>query len=92
MAPEVIQRFQDYSFPADIWSLGAVISFYCNSNHLFADKWRVVSWTKRPTIPESRYSRALVEMVAGMNDPNSRMRPNAETIVRECGKGGRQNQ
>jgi len=91
MAPEVHQRFQDYSFPADIWSLGAVISFYCNASHLFANEQMVRNWTRRLAIPADRYSRTIIAMVASMNNPNPRMRPSAKTIVLECGKSQRQN-
>jgi len=44
MAPEVLRVFQSYSFPADIWSLGALISFICNGKHLFMSHYDAFVW------------------------------------------------
>jgi serine/threonine protein kinase len=90
MAPEVCKRFQDYSFPADIWSLGAVMSYYCKGEHLFENTVMVKNWRRGPTIPPGRYTQAIIGIAASMNDPNTKMRPSAKTIVEECGRPGRQ--
>ncbi len=44
MAPEVLRDFESYSFPADIWSLGALISFICNEKHLFMSEFDVMNF------------------------------------------------
>jgi serine/threonine protein kinase len=92
MAPEVHNDFLEYSFPSDIWSLGAVIHFVCYAGHLFANEQMVMNWTRRPTMSSDRYSQAIIDMVASMNDPDPNCRPFAQNIFQECGKYGRQNQ
>jgi serine/threonine protein kinase len=44
MAPEVLREFESYSFPADIWSLGALISFMCNRQHLFMSESAIMDF------------------------------------------------
>lgn len=84
MAPEVLNNFEDYTFSADIWSLGAVITFYCNGQHKFTDCQMIKTWRKKATISSGKYSKDLVELVASMLDPKKRRRPSAEEIVQHC--------
>ena len=48
MAPEVLNEEVDverrYGTSADIWSQGAVMSFYCNGTHLFQYADDVAAW------------------------------------------------
>ena len=51
LAPEVVSAVEKYSSAADIWSLGAVISFYINSQHLFSSPQNVLDWTSSSSLP-----------------------------------------
>ncbi len=62
MAPEVIRNVQAarvgevirYGTSADVWSLGAVMSFYCNNRHLFRSMQQVLSWEGGSTLNRSK--------------------------------------
>ena len=51
LAPEVIKKEEKYSSKADIWSFGAVISFYFNAEHIFTTVPMVQKWTATSDIP-----------------------------------------
>jgi NIMA (never in mitosis gene a)-related kinase len=86
---QVLREFQNYSFPADIWSLGAVIAFYCNAKHLFTSVKEVFEWTKKNPLPD-HYSQDLKDLVARLLDPVSSGRPLAAEILSETNKNNRQ--
>ena len=83
MAPEVIDNFQDYTFFADIWSLGAVITFVCNRRHFFTHPTLIQRWKKQATILPNQFSQPLIEIVASMLDPAERQRPSAAVIYQQ---------
>ena len=89
MAPEVLQEFQSYSFPADIWSFGALISFMCNNGeHLFTSTSSVFDWgLQNPLYGE--FSSELKGLVTQMLNPNPKRRPSADDIWNETGKDDR---
>jgi serine/threonine protein kinase len=86
---QVRDDFQKYSFPADIWSLGAVIAFFCNAKHLFTSPKEVKGWTKKNPLPD-HYSQDLKDLVARLLDPVSSGRPSAAEILSETLKNNRQ--
>ncbi len=88
MAPEVLTEFQSYSFPADIWSFGALISYMCNGEHLFMSEDDVFDWGIQNPVPR-HYSAKLRGLVTRMLHPNRKQRPNAEYILNETWKGDR---
>ena len=61
LAPEVVSDVEKYSSAADIWSLGAVISFYINSQHLFSSPQNVLAWTSSSSLPIVGNISALVK-------------------------------
>ena len=90
MAPEVLSDIERYGKPCDIWSLGAVISFYCNGVHLFNSPNEVKAWKGgKSTLDRSRYSIDLRQLTANMLNPNASMRPTASEIWSEVNKDGR---
>jgi serine/threonine protein kinase len=89
MAPEVLNEFQSYSFPADIWSFGALISFMCNRTHLFWSHDSVFEWRLEDPLP-GKFSRELKNLVTKMLNPNPKFRPSADYISKETQKDDRQ--
>jgi serine/threonine protein kinase len=86
---QVLRVFENYSFPADIWSLGALIAFFCNAKHLFTSVEEVFGWTKKNPLP-GHYSQDLKDLVARLLDPASSGRPMAAEIWSETKKNNRQ--
>ena len=83
MSPETLDSFQGsrYSYPSDIWSLGAVISFYCNRRHLFQSVHAVKVWPgNKSSLDRNRYSLNLRQITANMMNPSDTQRPTAATI------------
>jgi serine/threonine protein kinase len=89
MLLQVLIQFESYSFPADIWSMGALISFYCNTKHLFNSPAEVLQWSMKSPLPV-HYSDPLRDLVAKMLDPLPAGRPTAEEIYDETNKENRQ--
>jgi serine/threonine protein kinase len=89
MAPEVLNEFQSYSFPADIWSFGALISFMCNGTHLFWSHDSVFEWRLTDPLP-GMFSRELKDLVTQMLNPNPKFRPSADYVWNETVKDDRQ--
>ena len=86
---QVLDEFKNYSFPADIWSLGALISFFCNGEHLFCHPGVIQLWSKTNVLPD-HYSKDLKNLVASMLDPYPKNRPSAGNIDEETLKNDRQ--
>ena len=61
LAPEVIDTFDNYSSEADIWSFGAVISFYFDAEHLFTSVSMVQKWPGARVLPLVGDTRDLVK-------------------------------
>ena len=73
-----------------MWSLGAVMSFYCNGRHLFGDFPSVEKWVGgRSTLNKSMYSINLRQLIADLLCPTANLRPTATKVVQECLKDGR---
>ena len=79
---KALAEFRKYSFPADIWSLGALIAFRCNAKHLFWCEQDIHAWTKRNVLPD-HFTKNLKDLVASMLDPSPRNRPSADDILKE---------
>ena len=86
---QAVSEFREYSFPADIWSLGALISFRSTAKHLFYYTEEILAWTMKSVLPDD-YSIDLKDLVAGMLDPKSKKRPTGRTILKETRKYYRQ--
>jgi len=92
MAPEALAN-KPYSSPADMWSLGAIISFYCNREHLFRDTSSVLEWEggmSESTLDRDQYSAKLRGIVASLLLPIAKRRPTAAMVLEETKKGDRQ--
>lgn len=84
MAPEVLDK-QQYTFSADMWSLGAVLSFVCNKGkHLFEsnDEVRKLKGMKDP-LPK-RFSSSLRGVAIKLLSINPKERPSASAIYKEA--------
>ena len=90
MAPEVL-RGRPYSTPADLWSLGAIISFRCNRRHLFDSLGSVEHWTgRRSSLDRTRYSFGFRRLLRYLLCPTPSLRPTAGEVLQECRKDCRQ--
>ena len=75
-----------------MWSLGAVMSFYCNDRHLFGDCPSVEKWVGgRSTIDRCKYSIDIRQLIADLLCPTANGRPTATKVVQDCLKDGRMN-
>ena len=84
MSPEALEDHERYGKPSDVWSLGAVISFYCNGVHLFRTPREVKVWPGgKSTLERNKYSIELRQLTADMLFPKSNFRPTASKIVAE---------
>jgi len=93
MAPEALQGGGErYTTSADIWSLGAFVSFHANrGKHLFATEHSAIRRrTGDYTLDPSKYSEDLIQLVDDMLDPHPSSRPTAAQVVEEARKGNRQ--
>ena len=80
MAPEVIFR-ENYTFSADMWSLGAVMSFVCNNGeHLFKDKYDVMRWFGNEDPLPKHFTSTLRNVVNMLLQPNYKERPSAAEV------------
>ena len=95
MAPEVMDTRVDvnnrYGLSADIWSVGAVMHFYCsNGKHLFKSDMAVWNWkggySRRLNQSQQQYSKGLHSLVSGMLDPDPEERPSASQVLLETRK------
>ena len=85
-APPEVYKNKTFDKSADIWSLGATISFVCNRGHLFNTKDDIMSWSGNdlPLYNLSKYSADLHFLVMAMLNPDPKRRPTAETIFLIC--------
>ena len=80
-----------YTTSADMWSLGAVISFCCNREHLLTDTGSVFNWRGGNNIlDEYKYSSSLRRLVTSLLSPVAKKRPNAHHVLQETRKYNRQ--
>ncbi len=89
MAPEVMDTRVSvnnrYGLSADIWSVGAVMHFYCsNGKHLFKSEDDVWNWrggySRRLNQSQQQYSNSLHGLVSSMLDPYQDGRPSASYV------------
>ena len=88
-----IFQMKPYSTPADMWSLGAILSFYCNREHLFQDVSSVLEWEggmSESNLDRDQYSAKLRGIVASLLLPIAKRRPTAAMVFEETMKGDRQ--
>ena len=85
--PEVLKNVT-FNKSADIWSLGATISFVCNRGHLFNNKEEIISWSgyASPMYDISRYSDHLHFLLMAMLNPVPKKRPTAKHILSTCSR------
>lgn len=79
MAPEVLIG-EEYTFSADMWSVGAIASFWYNSEHLFPSIMKVRDWKGGRSTLSSNFQLDLRNLVASLLHPNKRQRPSAENV------------
>jgi len=91
MAPEALAMEDFYTTSADMWSLGAVISFCCNREHPLTDTASVYNWRGgNSTLDAYQYSSGLRRLVANLLSPNAKKRPSASQVLQETLKNNRQ--
>ncbi|XP_066925991.1 serine/threonine-protein kinase Nek6-like [Clytia hemisphaerica] len=80
-APEVIKG-QNYTFSADMWSLGALISFWFNGKHLFTDVEDVLEWEGETSTLSRKFSKfGIRTAVAILLDPDYHNRPDVDDVL-----------
>ena len=86
MAPEVLRGDDPHiTTSADMWSLGAVLSFIANDReHLFKREWDVFKWKgeKSPMKRQFKYPK-LHTLVLSLLSLNKHRRPSAEDLLKE---------
>ena len=95
MSPEVLRNCvtapELYSSPADMWSLGTVISEFCNNGKgLFKSEQDVYNWPGGRSSLPGHYSIGLKQMVADLLNPNPKSRPTAQKVRQETKLNDRQ--
>lgn len=95
MAPEVLKAehfYTRYGTAADVWSLGAVMAFFCSSGrHLFPSEKDVAKWTgKASPLDGKKYSADVCQVVSKMVSPGEGARPSAGSVLTETRKNNRQ--
>lgn len=86
MAPEVLNG-RPFTFSADQWSLGAIMSFYCNAgSHLFTKIKHVFKWNGCKCPIPSYYSESLKTIIMSLMSPDPRSRPSATKVNLRCTK------
>ena len=74
-----------------MWSLGAVISFRCNRDHLFTSTSSVFRWKGgKSSLRADQYGSHLRQLVTGLLSPTARERPSASEVLQETYKYNRQ--
>ena len=91
MAPEAFSEDRKTT-AMDMWSLGAIISAYCNrGRHLFSDAEDVCDWEGgKSTLDRDTYTIGLRQMTADLMYPKAPLRPTAAKVLDECCKENRQ--
>ena len=80
MAPEVLED-KEYTFSADMFSFGALISFVCNKgNHLFRSTDEIFNWQGTEAPVSLIYTSDLRDIVSDLLRPNYRNRPSADEV------------
>ena len=87
MAPEAFSEDRKTT-AMDMWSLGAIISAYCNrGRHLFRGAEEVCDWEGgRSTLDRSLYTIGLRQLTANLLTPTPSLRPTAIMVNDECYK------
>ena len=88
------QHGERYTSAADMWALGAVISFMANEEHLFYTHYKVLTWNGQASpLRHVRhahsqnimtYSNALVYLTDKLLSPDPDDRPSARHCIKEC--------
>ena len=75
-----------YEFSADIWSLGALVAFFCNAKHPFKSIKKVMGWTieDKTILDDRRYSDALKALATSLLNPKRGERPKAAVIEKKA--------
>ena len=92
MAPEAFSEDRKTT-AMDMWSLGAIISAYCNrGRHLFRGAEEVCAWEGgRSTLDRNLYTIGLRQLTANLLTPTPALRPTATMVNDECCKENRTN-
>ena len=84
LAPEVLRGDPHISTSADMWSLGAVLTYVANDReHLFRREWDVFNWrgTRSPMRRQFNYPE-LHDLVLSLLSVDKHKRPSAEEVRR----------
>merc|ERR1711971_1439036 len=80
MSPEVVKCYTCYSFPSDMWALGAVVAYVTSRRHLFVNRCQVVSWSGGRCPVPTCYSPQLATIVMELLSPHAAPRPTAVAV------------
>ena len=79
-----LQHGERYTKSADMWALGAVISFIANGEHKFHSEYEVQNWDDRTSVLDRHYySNELVELTDELLSPDPDNRPSAQDCFDE---------
>jgi len=80
MAPEALQHGERYTSSADMWALGAVISFIAKEEHLFYSEYDVRTFDGNRmnyALPRKNISKVLRDLTSNLLSQNPNGRPSA---------------
>jgi len=79
MAPEVL-RGEEYTFSADMWAVGAIVSFWYNKTHLFRNVNQVLRWEGGKSTLSKEFQLDIRNLTASLLHPDRRSRPSAKDV------------
>ena len=87
LSPEVLRGDPHITTSADMWSLGAVLTYIANDRkHLFWSEWDVFNWRGDESPMERQFKYPLHDLVLSLLSVDKHNRPTAMQVLLDQGK------